>query len=123
VFDLYCDENVQDRVLLQLLRRSEVNCLTSNEADKGAASDQEQLAFATRSSRTILTFDRVDYQRLHGDWMRAGRSHQGIIIVTSAYVSTVDLYSQLMRLQAERSAHDMANAILFIRPTALGGST
>lgn len=122
MFDLYFDENAQDRVLLHLLRRDEVNCLTSNEADKGGTSDEEQLAFAARASRTMLTFDRADYQRLHGDWMRAGRSHAGIIIVTNSYVSTVDLHSQLMRLQAERSAHDMANAVLFIHPDALSES-
>jgi hypothetical protein len=43
------------------------------------ASDEEQLAFAADSERTLYTYNIRDYKRLAVDWANAGREHAGIL--------------------------------------------
>ncbi|MGB4863773.1 MAG: DUF5615 family PIN-like protein [Tepidiformaceae bacterium] len=117
MFPVYLDENSQDAVLVSLLRRDGVDCLLSNDAGNEGLPDDAQLAFATEVARTIVIFDRVDFQRLHAAWMRSKRTHAGIIIVTSVWLSAPVLHGALMRLQRHRSTEDMRNAILFIGST------
>ena len=119
MFDLYGDENAQDGVLLSLLTNAGVDFLTSNEAGNRGKPDDQQLEFCAVARRVILTFDRGDFQRLHSDWMRQGRRHAGIIIVSRAQIHVTDLHIQIMRLQAERTPEQMDNALLFIGPTPL----
>ena len=82
MFDIYGDENAQNGILVEMLRRDGVSYLTSNEAGNGGKSDPEQLAFAAAHFRVFLTFDRVDFQRLYAEWARRGLDHAGIIILT-----------------------------------------
>ena len=117
MFPLYFDENLQDHVLLGMLRRSDVDCLTSNEANNGRRPDGEQLDFAAAPGRLIVTLDRGDFQRLHAQAMRVGREHAGMVLVTSAHISATVIHQRIMRLQAERSPEQMRNAILFLGPT------
>ncbi|MGE0597999.1 MAG: DUF5615 family PIN-like protein [Dehalococcoidia bacterium] len=119
MFPVYFDENSQDSLLVSLLRKDGVDCLISNEAGNGELPDDDQLSFAAQSSRAIVTFDRADFQRLHGAWMAANRSHAGILIVTYPWITAVALHASLMRLQRERTPADMRNAILFIGPSPL----
>jgi hypothetical protein len=116
-FPLYGDENAMRGILFETLRASGVDCLTSNEAGNAGLSDDAQLAFATSEGRPILTYDKKDFSALHRLWMDSGREHAGIIIVSGRRVAFATLLGKLMRLQLERSAEDMRNAILFIGPT------
>ena len=62
------------------LRAEGFNVLRTEEAGKDRASDEEQLAFATQESRSILTFNIRDFAPLHERWQAAGRNHAGIIV-------------------------------------------
>ena len=117
MFDLYGDENAQNKILINLLRRDGVDFLTSNEAGKGGAPDNDQLEFCSQQQRVILTLDRGDFQRLHAEWMRSGRDHAGIIIVTRSVFWPPSVHLLIMRLQRERTPEQMRNAILFLSPT------
>jgi len=118
-FPLYDDENAMERILFGMLVSAGVDCLTSRDAGQDGKSDPDQLAFASSLGRAIVTYDRADFQRLHSQWMRAGRSHAGIIVITKSRVATGVLFSKLMQLQAVHDAQGMMNAILFIGPRAL----
>jgi predicted nuclease of predicted toxin-antitoxin system len=118
-FPLYDDENAMERILFGMLVSAGVDCLTSRDAGQDGKSDPDQLAFASSLGRAIVTYDRADFQRLHSQWMRAGRSHAGIIVITKSRVATGVLFSKLMQLQAVHDAQGMMNAILFIGPRPL----
>ncbi len=118
MFPLYLDENAQDGILVALLRRDEVDCLTSNDAGNGGLSDEDQLKFASSTGRAILTFDKGDFQRLHGVWMSRGRTHRGILVVTSAWLSPQVVHAEVMRLQFATSAEEIANGIRYISSPA-----
>ena len=122
-FALYSDENAMRGILFQRLRGANVDCLTSNEAGNGRLPDEAQLQYATSVSRVIVTHDKGDFGALHGRWMAEGREHAGIIILTRGKIGVGVVFAKLMRLQAERSAEDMRNAILFIGPSPIEETT
>lgn len=115
-FPLYCDENAQALALVQMLRESGVDCETANDAAIAGTNDPDVLSYAAAVGRAVLTHDRGDFQRIHKEWMLAGRNHAGILIVTSSRIAIARRHAAIMRFHTERSAAQMVNAILFISP-------
>ena len=74
---LYLDEDVSV-VLAPMLRARGFDALTTGEAGNRAGRDDEQLAFATQSGRSIVTHNRVDLEKLAADYLASGQSHHGI---------------------------------------------
>ncbi len=75
--NLYADENFRYSVVEQL-RLLGHDVLTVQEAGRQGGNDAKVLAFATSVGRTVLTFDRQDFIRLHGQ----NPPHGGIIVCT-----------------------------------------
>jgi Domain of unknown function (DUF5615) len=71
---LYADEDVP-LTLVDLLRQLGHDVLTVQEAGRSGEPDAQVLSDATADQRTVLTFNRWDFERLH----RRGFSHTGII--------------------------------------------
>jgi predicted nuclease of predicted toxin-antitoxin system len=116
-FPVYLDENAQASVLVQLLREAAVDCQTANEARLNGADDSDVLAHATSNGRTVITHDREDFQRLHGQWMGTGRDHTGIVVITNSRMSLSAIAERILHLQAGRDIERMRNAILYIGPS------
>ncbi|HZU37097.1 MAG TPA: DUF5615 family PIN-like protein [Gemmataceae bacterium] len=76
---LYLDRHIMRRLAVDLRGRG-FDVLTTEEAGKDTASDEEQLAFASAQSRAILTFNIRDFAPLHDAWHAAQRTHTGIIV-------------------------------------------
>jgi predicted nuclease of predicted toxin-antitoxin system len=76
---LYFDRHIMTRLAVDLRGRG-YDVLTTEEAGKATASDEEQLAFATAEKRSILTFNIRDFAPLHETWHAAARPHAGIIV-------------------------------------------
>lgn len=78
---LYTDEMIDYRLAVQL-RRLGYDALACQEAGRGqqGISDEDQLAFAAREGRAILTFNQGDFTRLELVWKSANRRHAGIIL-------------------------------------------
>jgi predicted nuclease of predicted toxin-antitoxin system len=76
---LYFDRHIMTRLAVDLRGRG-YDVLTTEEAGKDTASDEEQLAFATAENRAILTFNIRDFAPLHEAWQAVTRSHAGIIV-------------------------------------------
>lgn len=76
---LYFDRHIMTRLAVDLRGRG-YDVLTTEEAGKDTAADEDQLAFATAEKRAILTFNIRDFAPLHEAWQAAGRSHAGIIV-------------------------------------------
>lgn len=76
----YLDECV-DRPVAEDLRHRGFDVLTAVEAGRGQYPDRAQLEYATSAGRVILTYNRMDFRRLHAAFVQAGRPHGGIIIL------------------------------------------
>src|SRR5712692_259991 len=81
---LYLDRHIMTRLAVDLRGRG-YDVLTTEEAGKDTASDEEQLAFATAENRAVLTFNIRDFAPLHEAWQAAKRPHAGIIVSTASY--------------------------------------
>lgn len=76
---LYFDRHIMSRLAIDLRGRG-YDVLTTEEAGKDTAPDEEQLGFATAENRAILTFNIRDFAPLHEAWQAAERRHAGIIV-------------------------------------------
>jgi hypothetical protein len=72
-------------------------------------SDEEQLAFAASQGRTILSFNVGHFNRLHGEYLRSGREHAGIILGQQQRDRFGEYLARLLALLAALSAEDMVN--------------
>jgi hypothetical protein len=78
---LYIDEDASREAFVNALRRAEIDCLTTLEANNLGYSDSEQLIWATKNNRVIYTFNVKDYYKLHKSYIEEEQNHQGIIVV------------------------------------------
>lgn len=76
----FLDECV-DHPTTEQLRQRGFDVLTAIEAGRAKEPDESQLAFATTLDRVLLTYNRMDFRRIHLAYLRAGRAHAGIIVI------------------------------------------
>ena len=56
------------------------DALTTREAQRLHATDEEQLAFAVSEGRPLFTHNRADFESLHQTYIAAGNHHAGILV-------------------------------------------
>jgi predicted nuclease of predicted toxin-antitoxin system len=76
---LYLDQDVPVQ-LAGMLRAQGIDVVTTLEAGALGQPDSQQLADAVASGRVLVTHNRLDFERLHAEYLAAGRLHCGIII-------------------------------------------
>ena len=76
---VYLDEDV-DVLLAPLLAAHGMDCLTTLAVGNLGRPDKEQLSFAFRESRILITHNRVDFENLAMAWWGQRRDHAGIIL-------------------------------------------
>jgi uncharacterized protein with PIN domain len=77
---LYMDEDMS-ALVATLLRSRGLDITTVPERATLGKTDSEQLELATSMDRCILTHNRVDFERLHLQYVKENRQHSGIIVV------------------------------------------
>ena len=77
---LYTDEDIS-ALVATLLKSRGLDITTVPEQANLGKTDREQLEFATSLCRCILTHNRVDFERLHLQYIDENKQHCGIIIV------------------------------------------
>jgi hypothetical protein len=76
---VYLDEDVH-LFLADALRLRGWEALTTQEAGRRRATDEDQIHFATGLAYAMLTYNIQDFPRLHYELLTAGRTHAGIIV-------------------------------------------
>lgn len=114
MFSLYFDEDASNQSLIRELRRIGYECLTTAEAGWLTNSDEDQLSFAASQHRILYTMNIGDFSRLHNEWVRAERSHSGIIIVTQQHTSVGVQLRATQQMSAIFEHEDMANRLEFL---------
>lgn len=77
--DLYLDEDVSI-LLATLIRARGFAAVTAREEGQLGRKDDEQLDFAAKHKRAILTHNRNDFVALANEYYASGRNHYGIIM-------------------------------------------
>lgn len=108
---VYLDEDVSV-VAAAILKARGFDVLTARDAGQLGRSDFQQLAFGTEAGRVLLTHNRVDFERLHQEWLEAGKSHAGIVVARRRPPG--DLAARVGRLLTRLTAEDLHNQLLYV---------
>ena len=87
--------------------------VTAIETGMAQKTDEEQLEWAAANSRVVYSFNRGDFYGLHTAWLKAGRSHSGIILSRQG-LSVGEQMRRLLRLIAAKTTEDMQNHVEFL---------
>ena len=109
--ELYLDEDVSV-LLAKLLRARGFEVITTQDAKRLGASDKEQLEYAVRKEKVLLTHNRIHFEKLHKEYLRENKEHYGIIIATrqNEYITL----KRLLKILDNISADEMKNQLRYI---------
>jgi hypothetical protein len=111
---LYLDEDASARSLARGLRTRGIDVLTAVEAQQLQQPDPVQLDFAVQRNRTIYTYNVGHFHEIHTEWIRAGKTHGGIILVAQSHFTIGEQLRRMLKLIANKSAEEMRNQIEFL---------
>ena len=80
----YLDENMSSKIG-EIMRSLGAEAVSAHEVAMVGASDEEQLDFAARQGRCLVTFNRNDFIELSRLYLDSGRAHSGVIIVPHTF--------------------------------------
>jgi predicted nuclease of predicted toxin-antitoxin system len=104
---LYFDRHIKKQLAVDLRQRG-FDVLSTEEASMDTASDDDQLAFAAKQDRAILTFNIRDSAPLHEQWTADAKPHAGIVV--SQQIGSRQygvLLSRMLRLLDQMTAEEM----------------
>jgi len=106
----YTDEDVATLVAT-LLQAKGWDVTTVPEQSTLSISDRKQLEFAVSIQRCLITHNRVDFERLHIEYVEANREHYGIIVVPQQ--NPYKIARRIEALANALSADEIANQLLY----------
>ncbi|MEG3934390.1 DUF5615 family PIN-like protein [Microcoleus sp. T3_B1] len=108
---IHTDEDVS-RQVATLLRARGFDVTTTSEQGMLSQFDTQQLAYAASVDRCLLTHDRVDFERLHLEYMTEGREHSGIIVTPQK--NAYEIVQRVAILLNTLTADEIANQLLYV---------
>jgi hypothetical protein len=109
--ELYLDEDV-DVLVAELIRSRGFRATTTVEAGMLGANDLDQLEHAASCEQTILTHNRVHFERMMQQYFTSGRSHAGIIIAVRR--PPYDIAGRLLTVLNNVTADEMTDQVIYI---------
>lgn len=94
-----------------LLRSRGLDVTTAPEQATLGKTDREQLELATSLGRSILTHNRVDFERLHLQYVEEDRQHSGIIVVPQK--NAYEVAQRIGILVSALTADEIINQLLY----------
>lgn len=109
--DLYLDEDV-DVLVAELIRARGFSVTTTRDAGQLGNTDAEQLAFAARERKALLTHNRRHFEALARLYLAEGRPHSGIILATRHPAH--EMARRLLRILNNVTADEMRFQVRYI---------
>jgi predicted nuclease of predicted toxin-antitoxin system len=113
----YLDEDLSPKIA-EILRKNGVDALSAHEIGAVEASDLQQLEFAGKEKRCLVTRNRDDFIKLTLRFFNDHRPHHGILIIP--YTIPGDQFSRmaaLMKTFASRHPSGLAPYTIAFLPT------
>jgi hypothetical protein len=113
-FPLYFDDDSESTRVSQTLADRGFDVLRATDAGMRGKADREHLEFAGANSRVLVTANCGDFLQLHGEFLRSGQSHAGMVIVLQQHYSIGEQLRRLERLLRGKSAVEMRDWVVFL---------
>ncbi|PYS48658.1 MAG: hypothetical protein DMF68_12430 [Acidobacteria bacterium] len=110
-FEIYIDEDVSVLVA-DLLRARGFVTITTQESEQSGCSDLEQLEYAVREGKALLTHNRADFESLAQKYFSKGQTHHGIIIAVRR--PPHEIVRRLLTILNQVTADEMENQLRYI---------
>lgn len=94
------------------LRNVGFDAISTPEAGRLGALDEDQLAWASAAGRVMVTFNVGDFAAHHADWLNSGKHHAGIIVSTQLGIG--DVLRRLVRVANALDADAMKDRLEFL---------
>jgi len=108
---LYLDENF-GLTFAQILASRGLDVLTAQAANLLGRSDRDQLTFAAQHGRCLVTQNIAHFVVLHGQFMREGIDHAGILLVEHNPSAAI-MASKCVRRLARETPETVRSQLLF----------
>lgn len=112
---LHLNEHLSPRLASQLHKHG-FDVTTSQSAKLLSQSDEQQLAYAAKQQRALVTFNVKDFTRLHQQYLAHSQEHWGIIFSTPEAINV--LFHRLLRLLNSVTAEELKNQIRWLNEFA-----
>ncbi len=84
----------------RVARKRGVQVITSNEAGNLGAADDIHFAYAIERNYVLVTANIGDYLPLFNQWLAEGKTHPGLVLVSSAHIKNYILIANELQLIA-----------------------
>jgi hypothetical protein len=111
---LYMDEDAMAARVVAGMRSRGVDVFTAKLAGMLRRDDEDHLAFAAAGNRTLYSFNKGHFLRLHTEWISSGRDHAGLILGLQRRYGPGEEIRRLSRLVETLSAEDIQNRVEFL---------
>ncbi len=110
----HLDEDTEAHALVQALRSRGIDVTTTAEAGLTEISDSEQVGWAFKEGRVLVTYNAADFYRLHAALVSMNQHHAGIVIAEQQRLPVGEMMRRLLRLRSRRSAESMQDRVEFL---------
>lgn len=94
------------------LRRHGYDAVSTPEVGRLTEDDSSQLEWAASQERVLMSFNVGDFVRIHGEWLRSGRHHAGLIVSEQRPLG--ETLRRLLSLATALSAEEMRDRLEFL---------
>lgn len=105
---LYVDEDLTDRLAVTLRSRG-YDAVSAHEVNMRGRTDKEQLEYATKHNRVILTRNIKHFVNLQREYYKNGLPHNGIVVTD--YLPLRELIRRVTKFLNEKSLTDTKNCL------------
>jgi hypothetical protein len=107
----FLEEEV-DVLVAQLVRARGISAVTTQEAGRLGATNEQQVFYAASQHWALLTHNRADFESLHQAFVAPGREHSGILI--AARLPPYEIAQRLLLILNHVTADEMQNQLRYI---------
>ena len=109
---LYIDEDLTDRLAVALRSRG-YDVISAHEVNMRGKTDKEQLEFAVKNKRVILTRNVKHFVALQREYFKHGLLHNGILVTD--YLSLKELIRRIIRFLNRKTMSEMESCLEWLQ--------
>lgn len=109
---LYLDEDISPMVAV-VLRSRGYDAISAHEVGMKGKGDEEQLDYASRNGRVLLTFNARHFASLADKYYKKSKEHFGIVV--SKKVNLSEMVRLAVNMLKKSKAEDLKNCLIWLQ--------